>query len=341
MNGGQQWHLFGYDIRQVGRHWFAAWRDLFWGLDSPVRQHLDEVVLVQRDGAFHAYQSGEPLPEGATSPASACRGVCLPDDLVLHKRLFLPRAVESDLQTALAIEVAANSPFAADDTAWGWRLAERSEQGIAVDLAIVARSAAMRFLGREHNSHDATAQEVWALVSSGTVVLSGFGEGRREALYRRRLVRVGVMLGACLLLMLALAGAYAGGKQLELARVSTLAAERTKAAGDVTELREAIADANRQILAAREIIARYPNPHEELARLTRLLGDGAWVAHFSANGPDLRIRGRAGDAAAVMQTLSAEEAYSEVTAPQAISRVGNSEEEQFYLDIHLGGAATP
>lgn len=337
MNGDQQWYLFGYDMRQVGRHWLAAWRDLFWGLESPVRRHLDEVVLVERDGSTRAYQSGEPLPEGA-APASACRGVCLPDDLVLHKRLSLPRAVESDLPTALAIEVAASSPFAADDTAWGWRLAERSEQVIAVDLAIAARSSVMGFLGRDHDSHDATAQEVWAAVPGGMAVLSGFGEARREALYRRRLGRVGAMLGACLVLVLAVAGVYAGGKQLELARVTALAAERSRAAGDVTELRESIADANRQILAARELIARYPNPHEELTRLTRLLGDDAWVAHFSANGPDLRIRGRAGDAAAVMQTLSSEVAYAEVTAPQAISRVGNSEEEQFYLDIRLNRA---
>jgi hypothetical protein len=339
VNGDQQWYLFGYDMRQIGRHWLAAWRDLFWGLDSPLRRHLDEVVLVERDGTVRAYQAGEPLPGGA-APTSACRGICLPDDRVLHKRLTLPRAVEADLHIALPIEVAANSPFAPDDTAWGWRLAERNEQTIAVDLAIAARSAVIGFLDRENDGHDVTAREVWAAVPGGMAVIAGFGEARREVLYRRRLGRVGIMLGACLVVVLAMAGIYAGGTQLELNRVSALATERARAAGDVTELREAIAEANRQILAARAISASYPNPHQELARLTGLLGDDAWVAHFSAHGPQLRIRGRAGDAAAVMQTLSAEPAYAEVTAPQAISRVGNSEEEQFYLDIRLGGGET-
>ena len=340
MNSDQQWYLFGYDIRQLGRHWLAAWRDLFWGLDSPLRRHLDEVVILEQAGQARAYQSGEPLPAGH-APDSGCRGVCLPEDIVLHKRLTLPRGVESDLRTALVIEVAANSPFAADDTAWGWRLAERGEEALAIDLAIAARSAVMAFLGREHDSHDAGAQEVWAAVPGGMAVLRGFGEGRREALYRRRLGRVGMMVAAGLVLLLALAGVYAGGKQLELARVAALAEERSRAAGDVTELREAIADANRQILAARDIVARYPNPHRELARLTRLLGDDAWVAHFAANGEDIRIRGRATDAAAVMQTLSSEPAYAEVTAPQAISRVGNSDQEQFYLDIRMGTVAAP
>ncbi len=340
MNSDQQWYLFGYDIRQLGRHWLAAWRDLLWGLDSPLRRHLDEVVILEQGGQARAYQSGEPLPAGQ-APASGCRGVCLPEDLVLHKRLTLPRAVESDLHTALAIEVAASSPFAAEDTAWGWCLAERGEQSLAIDLAITARSAAMAFLGREHDSHDAGAQEVWAAVPGGMAVLTGFGEGRREALYRRRLGRVGIMAAAGLVLLLVLAAVYAGGRQLELARVAALAEERSAAAGEVTELREALADANRQILAAREIVARYPNPHRELARLTRLIGDDAWVAHFSANGEDMRIRGRAADAAAVMQTLSAESAYAEVTAPQAISRVGNGDQEQFYLDIRMGRVAAP
>jgi hypothetical protein len=336
VNTDQQWYLFGYDMRQSGRDWIAAWRDLFRGLDSPVRRHLDEVVVVQQGGEQHAYQSGERLP-AVERAASACRGICLPDDLVLHKQLTLPRAVESDLSAVLAIEVTASSPFAADDTAWGWLVVERNEQSLVIELAITARSAVMAFLGREYGDHDAGVPEVWAQLPAGMAVLGGFGEGHREALYRRRLRRVGVMLGALLALLLAVAAVYAGGKQLELARVEALAEERSRAAGDVTELREAIADANRQILAAREIVERYPNPHRELARITRLLGDDAWVAHFSANGEDLRIRGRAADAAAVMQTLSAEPAYAEVTAPQAISRVGNSDEEQFYLDLRISG----
>jgi len=30
VNRDQQWTLFGYDTRQVGQHWLAAWRDLLW-----------------------------------------------------------------------------------------------------------------------------------------------------------------------------------------------------------------------------------------------------------------------------------------------------------------------
>jgi hypothetical protein len=51
-------------------------------------------------------------------------------------------------------------------------------------------------------------------------------------------------------------------------------------------------------------------------------------------GPDIRLRGRAADAALVMQQLTDEPGYQEVQAPQAISRVSDGQ-EQFYLNIRV------
>lgn len=340
MIGDQQWFLFGYDMRQVGRHWLAAWRDLLWGLDSPLRRHLDEVVRVEDpEGTARAYQSGRALGGDGAPGSAQCRAVALPAELVLRKRLELPVAVEGDLSAALRIEVGANSPFTGDDTAWGWRLADRGERTLAVELVIASRSAVMAYLGRVYGSHDPQAQEVWAAGGNGMVTLAGFGESRRDTLYRRRLGRVAAMAAGALVLVPALAAVLAWGKELELARLQSVASETERAAEEVTALRGELAAANVQLLAARELVARYPNPHVELARLTKLLGDEAWVAHFSADGDLMRIRGRARDAAAVMQSLSGDPAYLEVTAPQAISRVGNTDQEQFYLDIRVGAEA--
>ena len=30
LESGQNWELFGYDMRNLGRHWVEAWRDLLW-----------------------------------------------------------------------------------------------------------------------------------------------------------------------------------------------------------------------------------------------------------------------------------------------------------------------
>jgi hypothetical protein len=51
-------------------------------------------------------------------------------------------------------------------------------------------------------------------------------------------------------------------------------------------------------------------------------------------GPDIRLRGRAGDAALVMQQLTDEPAYLEVQAPQAFTRVSDGQ-EQFSLNIRV------
>jgi hypothetical protein len=58
-------------------------------------------------------------------------------------------------------------------------------------------------------------------------------------------------------------------------------------------------------------------------------------------GREVRLRGRAEDAAAVMQILTGEPDYAEVTAPQAIIKVANTGLEQFSLNLTLAGSEAP
>jgi len=339
VNGDQQWVLFGYDTRQVGQHWLAAWRDLLWGNDSPLRQRLDEVVLTERDGEPAVYHSGRELQGEVALPTDPCRAICLPEDLLLNKTLTLPLAAEGELASVIALEVNANSPFSHGDTASGWRVRDRTDTQLRVDLLIASRSAVMAWLGKQYDIHDPQAREVWGDTDAGMVVLQGFGEEQRESRYRSRLIRAGIKVAVAAGLLLLIAGLAGGAKQMELSRVEALAEATGREAASAAALRASLAEANQQIQAARDIVASYPNPHVELARLTRLLDDDAYAAHMAVRGDLIRLRGRASDAAAVMQRLSSEPAYSEVTAPQAIVRVGNTDLEQFYLDIRLAGEA--
>ena len=105
-------------------------------------------------------------------------------------------------------------------------------------------------------------------------------------------------------------------------------------------MRDGLVSANDSISAANKVMANYPNPHLELARLTRLLGDSAALTDFSMNGNEIRVRGVAKDAAAIMEQLTDEAAYAQVNAPQAITRVGGSSGmEQFHLNISLRSEA--
>jgi hypothetical protein len=333
LEAGQNWELFGYDMRHLGRTWGAAWRDLLWAYDSPVRKRLDEVVSVQGQGGTACYQAGTVCPESSTP---TCQALLLPEELVLWKKLRVPASAEGELAAVLALEVNASSPFTARDTRWGWSVVARDETNLQLVLVIVSASAVMAYLGREYDSHDPQAQEVWVEIDGQMVVVEGFGEGQREQRYRKRLLRSGLMLGSVALLLLAMVGAAAGLKSVELHRLNTLSASTLRDAAEASRLKSMVARATETINAANEVVAKYPNPHVEIARLTRLLEDDVSIVSFSMNGTELRLRGRAVNAASVMEQMTDEPRYVQVTAPQATVRLGDSGLEQFYLNIRVG-----
>lgn len=329
----QSWEVFGYDTRQIGRHWIAAWRDLVWAENSPIRRHLDEVVQLRSGNDTYLYQSGELCPQAPFE----CQAILLPEELTLSRRLRLPIAAEGHLDAALALEVGANSPFAPEDTAHGWKLVSRDQSHLEVIVSIVSISTVMTHLGKQYDIHDPTSQEVWVKVDDSMMLINGFGEGQRASKYRSRLVRSGFGLGLCLLLVLLTVGAATAAKRAELLQLEEISRDMKAAAGEASRMRLALAVANDTVGAVNEVVATYPSPHVEIARLTSLLGDDVSLGRFSIKGKDIRIQGRAVNAASVMQLLTDEPAYSQVSAPQAISRVGNSGLEQFYLDIKLAG----
>ena len=192
----------------------------------------------------------------------------------------------------------------------------------------------MAFLGRQHDVHDSRVREVWAEVAGVMVVVQGFGEGLREQRYRRRLLQCAGLLAVIAALLLAMAGAAALFKSAELQGLERISAATAREAAEASRLKTLLAVPNETISAANDVVALYPNPHAEIARLTKLLGDETSINSFSMAGPEIRLRGRAADAALVMQQLTDEPAYSQVVAPQAISRVAEGQ-EQFYLNIRV------
>lgn len=326
----QNWELFGYDMRNLGRHLKAAWRDLLWAYDSPVRSRLDDAVLLRRTSAETTiYQAGQP----STATATRCQAVLMPDDLILAKALSLPLAVESELEDVLALEVGANSPFSQEDTAFGWRVLRRAEEHLEVLMVILSKSSAMAFIAQEYGGHDASAQEVWASVDEVMVPIKGFGEKRRDKYYRKRLLRVGAMVLVAALLLLLMAGTGVAFKRLQLQQLEDLAADTQREAASASRMRSAVSDGNRLIKSVSEVVSAYPSPHVELARLTKLLDDEVYLERLSVNGREIDLRGRAANAAAMMKLLVTQPEYSEVKAASPIRKIPGTSLEQFHLKI--------
>jgi general secretion pathway protein L len=340
LTDNNQWTVLGYDLRSLARHWTGAWRDVLFTPDSPLRRRLDEPVCLHlEDGQRVVYQGGN-----ATSLApqeNTCEALALPESLYLARELHIPLAAETELDTVLAMEVAANSPFAADDTVSGWREIGRDGQGISIALVVAARSGVAQWLGASAgpSRRDTGPRELWARHNGHWVTLQGFGETERDRRYRRRLLRVLLKLSLLLAALFAIAGLVALQQGLALQRIDTLQRQVQARAAAAVDMRESLLRANEYIVAANHLAEDYPNPHVEVARLTELLDDDAYLAHFSMRGRDMRIRGRAQDAAQVMQGLAAQSGYASVTAPQPFTAVGNTGQEQFYLDVEIAEAS--
>ena len=333
-DNSKNWNLFGYDLRLIGSQWRAAWREFLWGSASPVVGRLDEPVLVHTVEGEQRYFAGKPVHQAGASPAR-CRAILLPAEHVLIKTLHLPLAAETDLDAVMALEVSANNPFPPGDTASGWTVTGRTSEAIYVGLAITSISSVMSYLARQFDCHDPGAYEVWAGAGGDIVVLEGFGESMRRRRYRQRLLKVAGLLGLAALLVVAITGSSTLLRYLELQRYQEMSARVQREAADASRARESLLTAGEAIAAVNQYVTSYPNPHVELARLTALLGDDASLIKFSMTGSDIQLRGRARDAASVVQQLTAEQAFREVTSPQAITKMGDTGYEEFYLDIAL------
>ncbi|MFK8043211.1 PilN domain-containing protein [Congregibacter sp.] len=332
-----QWMLFGIDMRHIGQQWLSAWRELLFSTTSPIRQRLDEPVLLHNADEVQLFQGGLPQSNAAQS-AATCDAYLLDDALVLGRSLSIPIAAESELPSVLSMEVAAASPFKSDDTVFGWSETGRDAQLIHVSMAIASRSAVDRWKRDQaavEQLPDAINTELWAEADGAFVTLQGFGEGQREALYRRRLMRAGLLVGSILVLVLVSVAVFAVQQRISFNRFEYMQSRIQNESQAVSEMRATMVDANETIRAANELVSDYPNPHIEIARLTELLSDEVHIMHFAMRGRELRVRGRARDAAVVMQTLAQTPAFSSVTAPQAITAVGNTGLEQFHLDIEV------
>ena len=329
----EQWMLFGYDVRDMGRLWATAWREFLWADDSPVRRRLDDRVSVDVGSRIVTFQGGQQID---CDPVSL-RGVALPEELVLIRRLKLPVSVLPNLESVLALEVNACSPFSREDTAYGWSKDEDDGEQLSISLAVISRSAVMSYLSRHHEVHEPEEREVWAASGTRWILVRGFGESKRQQSYRGRLLRSGGYLAAALALVFLMALASLGFKQLELGRLEAIASITQREAGNALSLRDRLTSVSETIGEVNRLLAAYPSPHLELARLTALLGDDAYIQQFQMNGREIRLRGLAVDAASIMQQLTEQERYASVTAPQAITRVGGTGTEQFYLNITLAG----
>jgi general secretion pathway protein L len=338
LEGSQPWSLFGYDVRR-GLHYFrAGWREFLWGDNSVVLGAIDEVVSAHLStGEVRYFKAGKLVDVPVTPGEVVAQAVVLPDHLALCKTLRVPVAAEADLESMLALEVTSSSPFPKGDTCYGWLITDRRAEELIVQLILASKSAVMAFIAAHMGSHEVGVYEVWAQAEDRMVLVSGFGEAPRLRRNRRRLGRMAAILAYCLVAVMALVALGAGAKYLELQKVREMHDKVERSAGDAVELRAALASSKSMIAVINELLAEHPSPHQELKRLSALLGNDTWLAMVEIQGSAIKIEGESNDASAVMQQLLDDPAFARVEAPVAIKKVGPGR-EHFVLNLTLSSS---
>lgn len=334
--GSHHWTLFGYDLRTLPAIWLASWRDVLWSEDAPLRYWLDEPVEVREPWASAGPDPSTQLV-GRRSNDQTCRAKAqlLPDQMVLVCWLNIPERAEAHLSSALALEIRARSPFPADDTSFGWRIAGRAGGVLRVCLTIVSRSAVHAYLERHLSATEVETEEVWVRVADLYLVISGFGEQRRHVRYSGRLKRLAAWCGYVLLLSVVLMLLPVGLRAIQLQHYQDELASVQAGSAEAVRLRNELAINNERAREITRLAQAAGKPYDELLRLTFLLNDSIWVSALELRGEKLRIDGMAENAAELMQLLSAQPHYSDVRAPSAIRRDARTGQERFVLEITL------
>ncbi len=349
--------LFGLDLRKIPQFWRAGWRELLWAPNAYCRRWVDEVVTATfSDNDRQCYQAGERVSPRRTE----AHAYVLPADMVLDIKLDLPASVELDLDSLIALEVRAKSPFPEADTRYGWQF-ERGKSGrLSVDLAIVSQSLASQHLDaridhqfegenkwlaeqalnlddEDKNWLHGTleGEEIWAMVGKQPVIIQGFGEGAREKRYRHRMKRVLAGLLYSFLVACAMIGVMMLFKSWQLQQVERDYTQIQQDASEAVELRDGLAQYNSRVNGINALIARSYNPYPQISKLSAILEDNTWLTAMNIKKGTMRISGNASNAVSLMQTLSNRPEFPEVLAPTAISRGARGQGERFVFDITL------
>jgi general secretion pathway protein L len=293
--------------------------------------------LHQPDDALRASVAGV-LREHA--PRGTRIVLALDANQVLHKILDLPLVAEEGLRDLLYFELDRQTPYRPDQVRYDFRVAGRDHAAgrMKVELLVAPVEAVERLTARAGE---------WGLEPS-VVTAAGIDDAAEPAFDLSGGTRAapsgGGRLGLAVLAFVA-AGLMAAAVwlPLEAQREAALEAESTlsmarKAAVTAADLRDELD----QRAKAGSFLVRQKNEAPMmtavLADLTRLLPDDTWLFELHVRGSEVRARGYAPAASAVLELIERGPAFRNARFTSPVTRVPGIEAERFDLTFELAGA---
>jgi general secretion pathway protein L len=304
----------------------------------------DPVLLLKADGSEVVLRGNVEVKDSAAKAKPKFVAVQLPEDMLLRLELPLPRLSRAHSDEAVLLEVQGNSPFAADDLAWGYAIRDVDARQRRADIVIASRRQVNSFIDQRwpNLSERGTRPEAWALApASVPIVIKGFGEQQRYAHIALQERWDWVLL--FLAFVLASFAAMTPTLQLRLRAIEAVDKfEATvKRVGPLVRKRDEIALLNDQLRALDTVVGDRVDPAGVLATLTQILPDDTYLYSLDVQKAKITAAGHTPDASALLQKLSSDPRLKDVRAPVAVTHVPGATKEAFTVEFTLDAKPTP
>lgn len=264
--------------------------------------------------------------------------VLIPREQALFRRIVVPVMPDSELRSAVELQIDRLSPFTAGTASFSYKVAERDRDAgkMTVDVVIVPHTRIkpleerLKALGIRPLSIDVEAQ------TGGPAGFDLREPLSAEARRRNRMFNLGLALAAAIVWLLAL-HAWSNAGESEVADWQARIAELRPAAERSAAIRRRV-DALTQPIA----IANAQDPARTLKvldRLTRTLPNDTRVLDFRFDGTRVQIEGLSSNAPDLIGKLEATPEFKDVKFVSPVVRRAEIAQDRFEIVMQIDGIA--
>ncbi|MEO8655712.1 MAG: PilN domain-containing protein [Ramlibacter sp.] len=298
----------------------------------------DPVLLRHPDGSQSVWMGNARIETAETGKKPSFVAVEIPDELLLRRSLTLPQMSQADMDAALVLEVRSNSPFAADDLAWG-SLTQEAEGGHRrAEIVIASRRQISDFIRSRWPDLSAGQKQPEAWAVSGLpapVVIAGYGEQQRlQHQSTQKQWDLALLFLGCVLAALA---ALTPTAQLRLRALEAGDAFGTvmKRVAPLVRKRDELAVLTERLRSLDAAVADRVDPAGVIEYLTQALPDDTHLYSLDIQKAKITASGHTVDASALLQKLSSDPRLKDVRSPTAVTRMPGATKEAFTVEFTM------
>ncbi len=263
----------------------------------------------------------------------------LPPEQVLRRRLRLPVQVRGNLAQVLGFEMDRLTPFDQTQVLFDYReLQTTGDEQLLLELALTRKDRITPWLQALAANKLEVAELSWADAWPRANMLKG--QGKRSLGGGRGLFN-GLQWLFLLLLIAAVLITPLWQKREVVIDLMSRVDKVKHQVGAVTRMRKQLEEAEQ---SAHYLIEKKRNAisaTDVLLRLTQIVPDDGWVQQMQINGAKVEIRGQSVEATDLIQSLSEEERFRNVSFKSPVVVVRNSDKSRYHIEftVQPGGGA--